>query len=328
MEPVQLQFHQNKMSANKKASIEFAWIFSLIVGALVLFLAFYFIGTSMLSKTYEEATIEAQSLDIILNSFSYFGELKAKTSTIIEPPKDSVINVSCKIPNAEILGSNTITITKKNQEGIPRTVYNKYIFSDSALEYKKLQLLSIPVELPWRVADIVILWDYEKKYCFVRAPQFIKDTLGNEAPESLNISSIYFENAQAYCPENSIKVCFYADSNCKIEVNINEGRTTKQAKNYYFIDKSLMYASIFSDGEIYDCNIKRLASRLSYQISIYKEKATALNGRECSADFDLNSLKQNAEELKTNINQNTINSLKQSSESVAHQNNIADCKLF
>lgn len=324
----------NKIT-NKKAVMEFSWIFAVIVGAIILFLAFYFVGTNLLSKHYEQATIEAQSLDIILNPFSQFGEIKELDSRPLSLPQKSTITFSCSEPTTQSLGTNEITIISKTERGIPRVVYDKYIFVEQQLETKKFQALSAPFEMPWRVAEIIILWPYDKAYCFINSPQFIKDSLGNESSTGLNISSIYFDN----CPESSIRVCFArgtaTGTNCDIRVSIqysadlgHKGSTLKQGSTFYFASDALMYASIFSDKKIYDCNLKRLASRLYSEASIYEEKTKALLQRGCSVSFNLVALKQASLELSSSVSESRLNQLWQVANQLKQQNNMASCSLF
>jgi len=313
----------------KKGYIEFSWLFALIVGAIILFLAFYFIGAKLLIKTYEKTTEEAQGIDTLLNPFSYFGELKAKSSSAVNLQQKSTINFSCSQQDNQDLGYDSITLSVKNKEGLARNVYDKYIFAEKEIEAKKLQALSIPLELPWRISEVLILWDYDKKYCFMNAPNAVKETLSDER---LNISGIYFANSN--CPENSTKVCFATqNSDCEIKVNINPdgntGTTFRQNKRIYFATDSLMYASIFSDYNIYNCNIKRLASRLKYQIIIYEDKLNALRARGCNTNMDFAALKQKVDSIieSGDVDENMFE-MWQLSQEIKNANSRADCKLF
>ncbi|MCX8194278.1 MAG: hypothetical protein N3G19_02880 [Candidatus Pacearchaeota archaeon] len=314
---------------NKKAVMEFSWVFAVIVGAMILFFAFYFVGTNLLSKQYERATVEAHSLDVILNPFSQFGELKALDAKPVALPQKSVVEFSCQESTTQSLGTNEIKIISKGEAGIPRVVYDKYIFAEANLETRKFQALSVPFEMPWRVAELIILWPYDKNYCFLSAPQFVKDSLGNETSAGLNISSIYFDS----CPENSIRVCFQGGSNCDVQVSgasQHKGSTYKKdsGSTIYFVSDALMYASIFSDKEIYNCNLKRLAFRLYLETSIYEEKNKALAQKGCSVYFNLAPLKQVALELSSSVSESKLNQLWQIAQQIKRQNEMAHCSLF
>ena len=313
---------------DKRGVIEFSWIFSVIVGAIILFLAFYFVGTNLLSQRYQQSTIAAQSLDIILNPFAQFGEVKEMSQAPLALEQLSTINISCDY-KAQGMGYNDITIATKGEQGIPRIVYDKYIYAEQSLETKKFQALSMPFEIPWRVADIMILWPYDKKYCFMNAPAFIEDALGNSTSTGLNISSIHFSS----CPAGSIKVCFGSGSGCDIKVEgaaNHQGKTTKAGKSVFFAGDALMYASIFSEREIYNCNLRRLSSRITGQAQIYEEKARALSGKGCSTAFNLAPLKTAADTVSgsTPPTDGQLNTLWQTSQNIKSQNNVADCNLF
>ncbi len=310
---------------NKKAVIEFGWLFAVIVGAMILFLAFYFVGTKLLSQKYEQSTIQAHSLEILLNPFSQFGEIKLISQDTISLDQLSTVNISCDISSSPgDLGYNEITITTKGQSGIPKTVYDKYIFAENDLTTKKFQALSVPLEMPWRAADVIILWPYDKKYCFVGMPN-IKETLG-DTETGLNISSLSFTTSKSSCPSESITVC---NSGCDITINPATNKVTKQGQTFYFASDALMYASIFSSKGLYDCNFKRIASRVNLQATIYEKKALALSGKGCTTlPPNLGALKNAANELAKQVNSDNVNTLWQAANNIDQANNIADCSLY
>jgi len=327
----------NKIKNHKKAqAMQFAWIFSVIVGALFLFLAFYFVGTTLLRQNYEQSTIQAQSIDILMNPFSYLGSIGATTYKPLELSKKSEINLECSSLSSSSgdLGYNKITIKgeKEKEFGIPRTVYDKYIFSQEIIAGKKFNALSKPFKMPWRVADIIIIWPYDEKYCFINAPQAqdIKDELSNESSTSLNVTNIFFKS-YSKCPPDSIRVCF--SGSCDIKVNPSQKTVKKKGsqKTVYYIgdDNALLYAAIFSDPDIYNCNLKRLASRLSHETDVYSIKARDLSSRHCRTSFNLQSLKSAAEAIKTGtITSNQLLDLENAAQTLERENNIADCSLF
>lgn len=324
------KINSEKVKGAKKAQMEFAWIFAVIVGAMILFLAFYFVGTKLLSQKQEQATVEAQSLDILLNPFSQLGEIATASATPLALQQKHNLIINCISEKLNGLGYNEIILAREGTEGISRITRDKYIFAEE-IETKKFQALSMPFEMPWRVADIIILWPYDKNYCFTNAPQFIKEKLGNVTEQGLNISSIHFDS----CPQDSIKVCFGGGS-CDIKVSITNtaqvlGSTNKQGSTIYFASEALLYASIFSDTNLYNCNVQRVASRLYYETSVYEEKAKALTQRGCSATFNIAPLKnaaKNIAEKTTSISQQDMQSLATASQTIEQQNDYADCDLF
>ncbi|MGB9708033.1 MAG: hypothetical protein ACPLXC_01765 [Candidatus Pacearchaeota archaeon] len=324
------------MDSSRKGQMEFAWIFAVIVGAMILFLAFYFVGTKLIGQRYEQATIEAHSLDVLLNPFSSFGEIKILSKDEIALPQRSTLSIACNSQSNQGFGYNEITLTQKGQAGIPRNTYEKYIFAEQSLDSKEFQVLSAPFGMPWRVADLIILWPYNQSYCFVSAPPFISENLGNSSSTGLNISSIHFTTNKNSCPLNSITVCF-PGTGCNISVTIqsqsslgHKGSTTKRGSTLYFIGDALMYASIFSDKTLYNCNLQRLMARLAGQTAVYKSKATSLAGKGCSSTFNLEAIETGADALAkaSSISESKVTEIWQDAQNIEQQNEIADCSLY
>ena len=298
----------------KKAQFQFAWIFAVIVGALILFLAFYFVGTNLLRQRYEQETTKTQSLDILLNPFSYLGSLSATSYNPLSLPDESEIIINCEQISLGNLGYNEITLVSKNQAGIPRIAYDKYIFAPQPMKGKDFEALSKPLKLPWRVADLIILWPKNQEYCFNKKIQEL---------ERLNISSIKIQGIDQ-CSQDSIKVCIDS-SGCDINVNTNTKTVKKQGKTLSYTD-SLMYAAIFSDPNLYECNVKRLASRIYNEAEIYEKKALLLAQKNCHTVYDLTEIKQAANEVfnePANIRQ-----LETEADTLEYINSRADCPLF
>ncbi|UZE93872.1 MAG: hypothetical protein IB618_03870 [Candidatus Pacearchaeota archaeon] len=302
----------------KKAQFQFAWIFAVVVGAMILFLAFYFVGTTLLRQQYEQTTIETQSLDILLNPFAYLGSLGATTYNPLSLPEESEILMNCDKGNriGEI-GKNTITLLSKGEAGVPKIAYDKYIFTPQPIKGKNFEALSKPFEMPWRVADLIILWPSNQEYCFQNAPSRIENEI-----ERLEISSIKTQN----CSKDSIKVCF--TGSCDIRVYGDSVEKKGKGKVYYSGD-ALMYAAIFSDPALYRCNLQRLASRIYSEALVYEKKSLALSQRGCDVSYNLRPIKDASEKLYNSptIKDNVI-ALENTAQILKNVNNMGDCTLF
>jgi hypothetical protein len=311
------------MEKNKRGQFQFSWIFALIVGAVFLFLAFYFVGTTLLGQRYEETTIETQFLDIITDPFVYLGSMGATTYKPLTLPKEYTIITECYYNNVESdLGKSIITLKQKEQTGLERSIYNKYFYAQSELTTKNLNALSKPFELPWRVSDVIIYWPKGQKYCFISAPTRISNEI-----DALEIEDIQLEDFTSGCDEDSIIVCFYSTSSCDINVKANS--VEKDGGIVYYIDDSLMYAAIFSDKFVYNCNLKRLISRLNIQAIIYGEKAKALAGKGCGVQYNLNEILSLSEEISESkyISENQMLALDNAA-SALNTANTGYCRLF
>ncbi|MCX8194422.1 MAG: hypothetical protein N3G19_03665 [Candidatus Pacearchaeota archaeon] len=316
---------KRKDKEDKKGVFEFAWIFAVIVGALILFLAFYFVGTHLLKQRYEQETVQAQSLEILLNPFAYLGSLGATSYNPLELQEKAEIIIDCKVESINDFGYNEITILLKKAEepSLPKLSYDKYLYAPQPLKDKNFGALSKPFEMPWRVADIIILWPSSQEYCFSNAPQEIRSEIG-KLKETANITNIKFEN----CSQDAINICWGGGTNCRVKVN-PASRTVehvKEGKTLYYTTNTLMYAAIFSDPQLYNCNLKRLMARLNSEVDIYEKKAITLSQKNCDATYNLVPIRSAAESVFNNPG--NIAQLEQSATMLKTTNNMADCTLF
>jgi hypothetical protein len=164
------------------------------------------------------------------------------------------------------------------------------------MQAKTFEVFSMPLNLPFRIDDLIFIMD--KDYCFVNAPAEVKGEIG-----MVNLSKLQFTNSQNDCKAGSIKVCFET-SGCDIRV-VGDCITTDCNKfDYgYIVKKSkldyattpMMYAAIFADQKMYDCEMEMIKERLDGLIDIYKQKAIILAGQGCTT----NELQTALERLKS-----------------------------
>lgn len=295
----------------KRGVIEFSWIFALIVGAVILFLAFYFIGTKFTEKKVLSSVETEQSLDIIFNPFSSFGGLGATSSKSIELKNSEKLNFSC---NPDGLGFDSILVSTDAFAG-PKKVYDKYIFSEKYIDGANYQIISKPFSMPWRVADFIYFIPKNKVYCFVGMDN-VEQEFGKSGT-GLNISNFEFDS----CSADSITVCH---SGCNITVGSTT--VTKNGITVNYVDDATMYAAIFSDPEIYNCSMKRIGKRIEYQVDVYDGKVASILSR-CNDVFNLGALGQSADYVSQN-GESGLSNLQASAQTVHNQNMMAQCKLF
>ena len=308
---------------NKKGflQISFAWLFAIIVGAIILFFAIYasvrLIGT-------EESTSTAQAgkeIAVLLNPLETgFGE---ETTTPLSTGVGSRINNNC----AEFgdFGSQEISVSQMSRgewtdAGLSQSFHNKYIFSGGVSEGKNFYLFSKPLEFPFKVADLIILTSAEDRYCLSDAPDDIKEELAQ-----LGQGNLFTEN----CPDNSVKICFASGSGCDVVVNENQKAVTYEDNNekVYYEKDALMYAAIFSnsDSELYECQVKRLMQRLSSLALIYNDKESLLSSVGCTAEVGLLGLAEAANALGESSDLITVRAFATRAE---NENKRAYCKLW
>jgi hypothetical protein len=157
----------------------------------------------------------------------------------------------------------------------------------------------------------------------VNAPSSIKEEL-----EWINLTKIQFAGSASACKQTSLKVCF--DASCDIRVSgqcssgctdrYEYGTVQKSGKSMDYATSSLMYAAIFSDSAMYNCEISRLTSRLKSIAGILKQKAARLSG--CQAADLISKLS----DLESASSSSIINIYKISQE--ADRANPIECPIF
>jgi hypothetical protein len=271
--------------------LSFSWLFAIIAGTVILFLAIY--ATVKLVGTNQHAgyTEIAKQLSIIFNPLDV-GMASGK-STQIQVPIETRIYNKCSLEGA--FGKQLFSISQKSgfvkqwpEPGGEITVYNKYVFSDKIEEGKDVYFFSKPFKMPFKVSEIIFM--STKSYCFLNAPDFIKEEI-----EALNPQNIKLDEN---CSEKDIDVCFGSGS-CEIKVvgtcgygcenSYERGYTEKNGKKLYFAG-SLMYGSIFSEPEVYECNFRRLMARLKQISYLYADEISFISAQGCSTAFAGNLL--------------------------------------
>ena len=297
--------------------MQFAWLFAMIVGAIILFLAIF--SVTKITETQNTAidAATAKEIGILLNPLET-GFESAKTTNLVLP-KETRIYSNCTTNMG--FGKQTIRLSQKSFNKWSETdvnvgFENKYIFSDSVVEGKKFLIFSKPFEFPYKISDLIFLTSSDKKYCFQDAPEEISDEL-----ENLGQKNIF----QDVCPAGSTTVCF--SGSCDISVSSNSVR--KNSKEMFFEGNTLMYAAIFSSPEIYECQFKRLMKRDSELASLYSDKAEIVSANGCNTNLgnDLSALKSSLDSIDESSSLDG-NAIIQNVEEIKDKNKIASCKLW
>lgn len=305
-----------------KGAIEFSftWIFAILVGIFILGLAIYFsVKIISIGETSVDARV-GKEIGVLLNPLETgFESLKASSFTM---PVETRIFNKCNTDGK--FGKQLIHISQKSfnkwtDTNIDAGFSNKFIFSKNYSQGKKFYVFSKPFEFPFKVADLIFLTSTEEKYCFTDAPEKIIEEL-----ENLNQENILIEN----CSANSVQVCF--SGSCDIEVNYDGKYVEKNSKKIYFENEALMYAGIFADKEVYECQVKRLMQRISELAKIYQEKSTLTSRVGCNSntDGDLLILMTASENFAKTGNSAQLNSFTEIVEKINDNNNAASCRMW
>ncbi len=326
------------LNSKRSFEVSFAWLFAVFAGAIILFLAIY--GTSQVIKTgiYQIDTVTAKQLSIIFEPMET--GLASGKSNVAELKEETRIYNRC-LPSGSF-GEHRISLATKSgfgkswqepgpEGGIP--VGNKYIFSSDVLQGKKVYFFSKPFQMPWKVSELIYLTTEE--YCFMGAPEEIKEEI-----IGLNIQNIKIENCS-----DEINICFGSGMKCNATIrgncfggdcknNYDSGIVSKNNEQLYYygfvdnlgyVDRSLLYAAIFSDKDIYECNVKRLMKRLSQQAGIFSDETNFLAGK-CGA---INPGMINIIGLAGSIDSSgKLNIILDAAREVDKQNEASICKLW
>jgi len=301
--------------------MSFSWIFALIVGAMILILAIYFSVKLIDLGGTEKGAKVSKDIGILLNPMET-GFEEAKT-TLLDVEIESEITNICE--DTGIFGNQILTTSQEifgEQKGGDVEVYfkNKYIFSEKILKGKRFYIFSKKFEFPFKITDLIFIIPEDEIYCFVGAPQEII----NYTKEDLKLENIVNVSGVQSCPEKSVSVCF-GGGNCKIKVDLSGKHTTKENKKVYFEGDALMYASIFSDPEIYECQLKRVMKRVANLAKLYSEKKEFILNKNCRSIANVEELFARAKSFESSENLRTINLVK---EDLEEKNKYAQCKLW
>ena len=269
---------------NKKGfEMSFSWLFAILVGAIILFLAITLITKISDNQNYSNDLIGAKEISVLSDNF----ELGYETSSIsrIKLPSDSRMFLECseegKFGKQElILNSELYDKWSDTNQGV--TSENKYFFFEQPIESREFIVFSRIFEFPFKVATLNYLIPSTEIYCFIDFPRELKKDL-----ERNNISNFELVDEIEECSLKSKKVCINDDdSNCEVIVldYDDRPRVRKQGEVMDYYGNALMFAAIFSDKEIYDCQLNRLMKRTNSLIELYLGKAQIDSFNFCSTN--------------------------------------------
>lgn len=268
------------MPKNKKSmEIGFNWMFAILAGGFILFLAIF--AASKFIKTQESVLYTETAAQVVSIFDPLETGLAAGKSSEINFKKQSKFYFNCDYKSNSPFGKQSISFSeqtfgeKYGEKSHPVFVYDKYLFAGSEIEGKKLVLFSKPFFMPFKIADLVIILTDD--YCFYDAPQDIREDV-----EGLNLQNIKIANSSD-C--KGIKVCFGRTSDCDMKVYLKEKYVQKGTDKLYYYD-SLVYGAIFSSPDLYECNVKRLMGKFNELGKVYLEKIKVIRRKGCDSRVD------------------------------------------
>lgn len=308
------------MVLKKKAALQisFGWLFALIVGAVILFLAIYFSARLINTQEYELDTKTAKEIEVLLNPLETGFEDKS-TSTLKLPSETKIYN---RCYESGDFGEQGIILSQKSfggwsDAGAEIQFSNKYIFSNENVQGKLFYLFSKKIDAGFKVTDTISLVSANEEYCFIGAPAEISED-ENSLPDNVKFGL-------ANCNSESIKVCF--DSNgCDIDVKYDLNYLEKNNQKVYF-NEDFVYPAIFSNIDIYECQLKRIMKRVSVLCDLYLKKSEIVSRKDCdtNVDVELMQLKNFADKFQTSQDLNLLNNI---IEELNYKNDNSVCRMW
>lgn len=297
--------------------LPFAWIFASLVGAFILFLAMY-LAVKLINTGETETDLKAgKEIGILMNPLE-IGFQSSQTNLLVLPVETRIYAECIESGGFGKQGIKLSQISFNKWTDTNTRVYfqNKYIFSKNYSQGREFYLFSKPFEMPFKVADLIYLSSSNEKYCFVGAPESIREEL-----ESLGQKNIFVKD----CPENSIKVCFSNRDLCDIGVDMKSKVVVRTPDRLYFEGDALMYAAIFSEKGTYECQLKRLMQRVNQLALLYSEKSAFISREDCHSNLNLAALASSAGNLEDSRGIITVNTI---AKEIGEENEFANCRLW
>jgi hypothetical protein len=318
----------------------FSWIFAVIVGAFIIFLAVFI---AMKFADMERTRIDAErgkEIGVLLTPVETGLEQSALNSIVVPNNQETKLFNGCEAPSTGApFGTQKISAKVKvgvgqewqSLDAVRSSFHNKYLFSRNEIQAKKeFMVLSKPFLFPFKIADLIIMWPDNEVYCFVNTNTELKEELADLNPKNILLSS-----SIADCPSASRKVCFGSSNpDCNILVQSSQKKVTyvdrgNAVVNYVESSDStnkypLLLAAIFSDPDLYNCQITRLMGRASNLADLYISKSQYL-----SAITSCRSAPQLPISLRDyQSSTGDIAQLKNKMEDLKSKNEQLNCKLF
>ena len=282
----------------ERGQFNFVWLFAIIVGGAILVLAIYGAMQAGDTARYQSDSEVAKSLSIITDPLQAgFGE---SSFGRISFRQETRINNIC-LDNG--FGQNDISVATRsgvgqewNLAGGATSIHNKYIFSSEQNSGEDYYVFSKGFDFPYEVADLIFLTP--ENYCFVNAPdEVVDEVLGLSIPNIevdnctiTDVVRVCFGNGRSRLDSSSHQtgqgcdVMVYGSCQGGCDSVFDEGTVVKGSSDMKYVG-SLMYGAIFSDKEVYDCNVERLMYRAGKIAEEFSVKTDLMDSRGCGTNM-------------------------------------------
>jgi hypothetical protein len=272
----------------KGYEFSFSWFFAIIVGVVIIFLAVYITTKIVQTQRMGEEAKRGRQLATLLTPFETNLE-NGEFATIFIPSETKLFN-NCSVDStfgsqyfSTLIKSGIGGAWRSPNDSVKSSFHNKYLFSSPEVYgSQRLYVLSKPFKFPFKIADLMIMWSDKEEYCFISPWPDVKTEIVNLKAENIHIDS--------GCSSTAKNVCFgSSSSDCDITVSSNDKTVTHSgSRPVHYVESlddndkyALLYAAIFSDPSIYECQIKRLMARASQLSELYELKSNYITQKGC-----------------------------------------------
>jgi len=272
-----------KINSKRGMAMSFNWIFAILAGGFILFLAVFSAGKFIRTS---EQTLYTETAASLISLFDPLETgLASGKAHEIGFKKKSKIYLDCE-EGLGFFGKQTISFSEQTfgdtygERGQRVTIRNKYIFADDVVEGDDVYIFSKPFFMPFKVTDLVMVTSQDQDYCFYESPEYIQESL-----EGLNMKNIIFMNLTNEC--EGIDVCFGSSRvGCEVKVIEDQGYVLKKdsGKRVYYVG-DMIYAAIFSAPTMYECNVKRIKTKFDELAKIYLQKIAIIERKGCNSNI-------------------------------------------
>jgi len=269
-----------KIGDKKGIAMSFNWIFAILAGGFILFLAIFSAGKFIRTS---ENTLYTETAASLISLFDPLETgLASGKAHEIGFKKKSKIFFDCEEDLNPPFGKQTISFSeqtfgeKYGERGQRVSIKNKYIFADDVVEGDDVYIFSKPFFMPFKVTDLVMVTSQDEEYCFYDSPEYVQDNL-----EGLSMENIIFMNSTSKC--EGVDVCFgLSRTVCDVKVIEEQGYLIKNGKRVYYV-RDMIYGAIFATPSMYECNVKRIKVKFDELAKIYLDKIAIIERKDCNS---------------------------------------------
>lgn len=279
-----------------KAQIEFNWIFTIIVGAIILL---FFFGFTLKYRDLQEKKQEI----ILLNNFDNSLKLLEKSSFQTSTDLDLYNEINVRCDNNRIYLNNEET--------------NNIIFSEKNLN-NKIFILYQPYKVPFFITNIYYIIGSKRYYIVVNNDQDLNsfvDSLIEELPDDFKNRVV---KTNSYNPNDRKNryISFIGDADVHIvsDQDYNYGSLIIANQEYNYYGREMLYGAIFSED--YGCLLDIVKARMDNAILMYENKINVIKKEGCSYNAILSEL----ENLRQGFDKQKVDNIEELNKNLANLN--------